>query len=167
MLDFDFVINKDLFEKIKSLKEKTNIGLSKLIREIIIFMIPFLRKKHLFEKRREKDYKIINATHKIRVYLPKEVYNELKMVHDQINSFSIATLVRELLETYFSGIENYGEKNFINIVSKLKKIIEGLKEKKTRLVKSGATDIPFPLEEEDYFWLKFKSNFTLKEIKFL
>jgi len=75
--------------------------------------------------------------------------------------------IRELLETYFSGIENYGEKNFINIVSKLKKIIEGLKEKKTRVVKSGATDIPFFLEEEDYFWLKFKSNFTLKEIKFL
>ncbi|HOJ63865.1 MAG TPA: hypothetical protein PLE45_05540, partial [Spirochaetota bacterium] len=105
---------------------------------------------------------------KIRVFLPEEVYNELKLVHDQLNSFSIATLIRELLEIYFIGIEIYGEEKFMKMIQKLKNEIEGLKIKKVCVVKEErAQDIPCSIEPNDYFLLKFNSNFCLKEIKFL
>ncbi|HOL57412.1 MAG TPA: hypothetical protein PLD75_07620, partial [Spirochaetota bacterium] len=71
MKEFDFVLNKSLFDKIKDLKDKKNKDLSVIVREIILLMIPILRKKHLYEKRKEKDYKFINATEKIRVFLPE------------------------------------------------------------------------------------------------
>ena len=168
MKEFDFVLNKSLFDKIKYLKEKKNKDLSVIVREIILLMIPVLRKKHLYEKRREKDYKFINATEKIRVFLPDEVYNELKLVHDQLNSFSIATLIRELLEVYFAGIQIYGEEKFMKMIQKLKNEIEGLKIRKACVVKEGrAQDIPCSIEHNDYFLLKFNLNFCLKEIKFL
>ena len=168
MKEFDFVLNKSLFDKIKDLKDKKNKDLSVIVREIILLMIPILRKKHLYEKRKEKDYKFINATEKIRVFLPEELYNELKLVHDQLNSFSIATLIRELLEIYFIGIETYGEEKFMKMIQKLKNEIEGLRRRKACVVKERrGQDIPCSIETNDYFLLKFNSNFCLKEIKFL
>jgi len=143
MKQFDFVLNQSLFNKIRNLKEKKNKNLSVIVREIILLMMPILRKKHIYEKRREKDYKFINATEKIRVFLPEDLYNELKLVHDQLNSFSIATLIRELLEVYFIGIETYGEEKFIKMIQEIKNEIEGLKARKACVVKErGGQDIP-------------------------
>ncbi|HOJ63699.1 MAG TPA: hypothetical protein PLE45_04690 [Spirochaetota bacterium] len=171
MKKFEFVLNKSLFERIEYLKEKKTKNLSVIVREIILLIIPVLRIKHIYEDRRYKDYKFINATEKIRVFLPEEIYNELKLVHDQLNSFSIATLIRELLEIYFSGIETYGEEKFMKMIQKLKNEIDGLKERKACIVKERVEgrgqDIHCSIETNDYFLLKFNSNFCLKEIKFL
>ena len=167
MKELDFVLNRVLFNKIENLKEKNNKNFSAIVREIILLMIPILRKKHIYEKRRKKDYKFINATEKIRVFLPDEVYNEFKLVHDQLNSFSIATLIRELLEVYFAGIETYGEEKFMKMVQEIKNEIEWLKREKACVVKECAQDIPCSTDSNDYFLLKFNSNFCLKEIKFL
>ncbi len=167
MKEFDFVLNQNLFEKINNLKDKKDKDLSTLIREIIIFMLPVLKRKHLFEKRRDKDYRFIGATHRIRIYIPEEVYNELKLVHDHINTFSIAILIRELLELYFAGIEVEGEEEFAKRMEEWQKEIESLREAKAVVVKIGSPDIPVSNEHNDYFLLKFSSNFCLKEIKFL
>ncbi|HPP04593.1 MAG TPA: hypothetical protein PK351_07175 [Spirochaetota bacterium] len=167
MKEFDFVLNQNLFEKINNLKDKKDKDLSTLIREIIIFMLPVLKRKHLFEKRRDKDYRFIGATQRIRIYIPEEVYNELKLVHDHINSFSIAILIRELLELYFAGIEVEGEEEFTKRIEEWEKEIESLRESKAVVVKIGSPDIPVPDEHNDYFLLKFNVKFCLKEIKFL
>ena len=167
MKEFDFVLNQNLFEKINNLKDKKDKDLSTLIREIIIFMLPILKRKHLFEKRRNKDYKFINATYRIRIYIPEEVYNELKLVHDHINSFSIAILIRELLEIYFAGIEVEGEEEFAKRIEEWQKEIESLRANKAVVVKIGSPDIPVSDTTNDYFLLKFNLKFCLKEIKFL
>ncbi|HOL56046.1 MAG TPA: hypothetical protein PLD75_00655 [Spirochaetota bacterium] len=167
MQEFDFVVNEDLFKKIKNLKEKRGGYLSLIVRDIILLMLPVLKKKHLFEKRRDKDYRFINATHRIRIYIPEEVYNELKLVHDHINSFSIAILIRELLELYFAGIEVEGEEEFAKKMEEWQKEIESLRANKAVVVKIGSPDIPVSDTTNDYFLLKFNSKFCLKEIKFL
>ena len=168
MKEFDFVINQVLFNKIENIKKRNNKNFSVIVREIILSMVPVLRKKQLYEKRREKDYKFINASEKIRVFLPEEIYNELKLVHDQLNSFSIATLIRELLEIYFAGIETYGEEKFMKMIQEIKNEIDGLKKRKACVVKEErAKDIPCSTDTNDYFLLKFNSKFYLKEIKFL
>ncbi|HOJ63963.1 MAG TPA: hypothetical protein PLE45_06035 [Spirochaetota bacterium] len=84
-----------------------------------------------------------------------------------MNSFSIATLIRELLEIYFAGIETYAEEKFMKIIQKLKNEIEGLKKRKACVMKERGQDIPCSTYINDYFLLKFNSNFYLKEIKFL
>ncbi|HOL57336.1 MAG TPA: hypothetical protein PLD75_07235, partial [Spirochaetota bacterium] len=103
----------------------------------------------------------------IRIYIPEEVYNELKLVHDHINTFSIAILIRELLELYFTGIEIEGEQEFAKRMEEWQKEIESLREAKAVVVKIGAPDIPVSDEHNDYFLLKFNVKFCLKEIKFL
>ncbi|HOJ64218.1 MAG TPA: hypothetical protein PLE45_07330 [Spirochaetota bacterium] len=167
MKEFDFVINEELFKKIDNLKEKKGKYFSVIVRDIILLTLPLLKKKLLFEKRRDKDYRFIKASHRIRLYIPEQVYNELKLVHDQINSFSIAILIRELLEVYFAGIEIDGEEKFTKKIEELKKEMEGLRRDKAVVVKIDSKDIPGKSEQDDYFLLKLSLKFYLKEIKFL
>ncbi|HOJ63977.1 MAG TPA: hypothetical protein PLE45_06105, partial [Spirochaetota bacterium] len=91
----------------------------------------------------------------------------LKLVHDHINSFSIAILIRELLEIYFAGIEIEGEQEFAKKMEELQKEIESLRANKAVVVKIGSPDIPVSNEHNDYFLLKFNLKFCLREIKFL
>ncbi|HPP04718.1 MAG TPA: hypothetical protein PK351_07840, partial [Spirochaetota bacterium] len=95
------------------------------------------------------------------------VYNELKLVHDHINSFSIAILIRELLELYFAGMEVEGEEEFSKRIDEWQKEIETLREAKAVVVKIGSPDIPVQNADDDYFLLKFNTKFCLKDIKFL
>ncbi len=172
MEKYDFVINKTLLEKIKNLAKKRSLSLSCLMREIFEKIIPILDKKHLKEKRREKEYPIVCATHRVRVYLPKKLYNQLKLIHSHLNTFSMAVLVREILTEYFVGVETLGEKEFENKIERLKKKLEELREKKAVVVKKDKGKVmppdirrhPYP---DQYFMLTFDSKFRLLEIKFL
>ena len=172
MIKYDFVLNKVLLDKIKNLAKKRSISLSCLMREIFEKVIPILEKKHLKEKRREKDYPIVCATNRVRVYISKKLYNQLKVVHSHLNTFSMAVLVREILEEYFLGVETFGEEEFENKIEKLKRKLEELRERKALVVKKNKgkvmpPDIRRHPHPDQYFLLTFDSKFRLLEIKFL
>ncbi|HOJ64399.1 MAG TPA: hypothetical protein PLE45_08255 [Spirochaetota bacterium] len=172
MIKYDFVLNKLLLDKIKNLAKKRSIPFSHLIREIFEKVIPIIEKKHLKEKRREKDYPIVCATNRVRVYLNKKLYNQLKLIHSHLNTFSMAVLVREILEEYFMGIEIFGEEEFENKIEILKNKLEELKTRKALVVKKDKgkvmpPDIRRHPQPDEYFLLTFDSKFRLIEIKFL
>ncbi|HOJ63589.1 MAG TPA: hypothetical protein PLE45_04110 [Spirochaetota bacterium] len=172
MKKFDFVLNKNLLDNIKNLAKKKSISLSALMREIFEKIIPILEKKHLKEKRREKDYPIVCATHRVRVYLTKKLYNQLKLIHSHLNTFSMAVLVREILEEYFLGIETFGEEEFKKKIEMLKNKLEELRVRKAVVVKKDKgkvmpPDIRRAPHPDQYFMLTFDSKFRLLEIKFL
>ncbi|HOJ63461.1 MAG TPA: hypothetical protein PLE45_03470 [Spirochaetota bacterium] len=171
MLQFDFVINDNLFGKIKILTEQNNKGLSEIIREVINTMLPFLKKKHLTEDRRKRDYPCVNATKRVRVFLEERVYNELKQIHDTLNTFSIAVLVREILKLYFDLIEKYGVDGFKKRLEKVKNKIEDMRARKVKWYKDKDErihpDIPFYIDQEVYYYLVFGTDFCLKQIQFL
>ncbi len=172
MKKYDFVINKTLLEKIKNLAKKRSISLSCLMREIFEKIIPILEKKHLKEKRREKEYPIVCAIHRVRVYLSKKLYNQLKLIHSHLNTFSMAVLVREILEEYFVGVETLGEKDFEDKIERLKKKLDELRKKKAVVVKKDKGKVMPPNirrhpNPDQYFLLTFDSKFRLLEIKFI
>ena len=172
MKKFDFVLNKNLLDNIKNLAKKKSISLSALMREIFEKIIPILEKKHLKEKRREKEYPIVCATNRVRVYLSKKLYNQLKLIHSHLNTFSMAVLVREILEEYFTGIEAFGEKEFEDKIERLKRKLEDLRGRKAVIVKKDRgkivpPDIPREPHSDQYFLLTFDSKFRVLEIKFL
>ncbi|HOL57686.1 MAG TPA: hypothetical protein PLD75_09035 [Spirochaetota bacterium] len=173
MEKYDFVINKDLLEKVKNLAKKRSIPLSGLMREIFEKIVSIIEKKHIKEKRREKDYPIVCATHRVRVYLSKRLYNQLKLIHSNLNTFSMAVLVREILEEYFLGVETFGEEEFENKIERLKKKLDELRVRKAMVVKKNdggkvvPPDIPRTPHPDQYFLLTFDSKFRLLEIKFL
>ncbi|HOL57852.1 MAG TPA: hypothetical protein PLD75_09885, partial [Spirochaetota bacterium] len=163
---FEFVVNKDLYEKIKNLKNQKNKNLSAIVRDIMLKMAFFLTKKHIEEPIRKKDYPRVNASKKIRTFLPEEVYNQLKMLHHQLNTFSMATLVREIMEVYFEGIEEYGEEKFMEIMKKVSEEIEMMRKNKVRVRKVGQ-DIPHSVAKLYSYLMFFSQNFYLTEFQFL
>ncbi len=172
MLQFDFVIDDNLFSNIKILKEKNNKGFSEIIREVINTMLPFLKKKHLTEERRKRDYPSVNATKKVRVFLEERIYNELKQIHDTLNTFSITVLVREILKLYFDLIEKYEFDGFEEKrLEKVKNKIEDMRARKVKWYKDKDErihpDIPFYIDQEVYYYLVFGTDFCLKQIQFL
>ncbi|HPP04183.1 MAG TPA: hypothetical protein PK351_05100 [Spirochaetota bacterium] len=166
MIEFEFVVNKDLYEKIKNLKNQKNKSISAIVRDILLKMAFFLTKKHIEEPIRKKDYPRINATKKIRTYLPKEIYNQLKMLHHQLNTFSMATLLREIMEVYFKGVEEYGEEEFMEITKKVSEEIEMMRKNKVKVRKVGQ-DIPHSDSKLYSYLMYFAQNFSLTEFQFL
>ncbi|HOJ64350.1 MAG TPA: hypothetical protein PLE45_08010 [Spirochaetota bacterium] len=166
MIKFDFVIGDFLFDKIKNLAEIKNIKISTLVRDIILKMIPLLEKKHFKEARRKKDYPIVMATHRIKVFLPERLYNELKVIHDHLNTFSMATLIREIMEAYFQSVEKLGEKEFEEMIKKLEDKIERIKKKRGSINKWGG-DIPINIAKLYIYLIGLDKNFCLRKIKFL
>ena len=129
-------------------------------------MIPFITKKHIIEKRRKKDYPIVNAAKRIRVFLPEKLYNHLKVIHDNLNTFSMATIVREILEEYFVSKEKYGMDQFEKIIKETENEIEEMRRDKARVRKVGV-DIPLDFAKHNKYLLYLDKNFYLTEFQFL
>ncbi|HOJ63828.1 MAG TPA: hypothetical protein PLE45_05355 [Spirochaetota bacterium] len=166
MLKFDFVVGDSLFNKIKNMALKRNIKFSTIIREIILKMVPVLEKKHFKEARRKKDYPVVMAAYRVKVFLPEKLYNELKMIHDHLNTFSMATLVREIIEAYFEGIERFGETEFEKKIKDLEVKIENIK-KSGKGIKKWGGDIPTSIAKLYIYLITLDENFCLSKIKFL
>jgi len=103
--EFNFVINKDLNDKLKNYCKQKNIPCSKAVNKIIKIMLPLIKKHHFFSKENNCKYKIIFAVKKIHSYIDKKIYRELKLVHSNLNFYSIAILVRYLLNKFFELLE--------------------------------------------------------------
>ncbi|HOJ65302.1 MAG TPA: hypothetical protein PLE45_12870, partial [Spirochaetota bacterium] len=93
-------------------------------------------------------------------------------IHSHLNTFSMAVLVREILEEYFLGVETFGEEHFEDKIERLKNKLGELRERKAVVVKKErgkivSPDIPRPPHPDQYFLLTFDSKFRLLEIKFL
>ncbi|HOJ63246.1 MAG TPA: hypothetical protein PLE45_02390 [Spirochaetota bacterium] len=166
MKKFEFVLGKELLTKIENLAKERNSNISCIIRDIVFKMIPILERKHFKEKRREKDYPIVMAVKRVKIYLPEELYNELKVIHDHLNTFSIATLIREILMVYFYGLARFGEKEFEKKVKALEEKIEGIK-KNRRSIRKNREDIPTKFAKLYFYLFYHDENFCLQRIKFL
>jgi len=103
--EFNFMINEELNNKLKDYCEQRNIPCSKAINKIIKIMLPIIKKHHFFSKENNCKYKIIIAVKKIHSHLDKRLYRELKLVHSNLNFYSIAILVRYLLKKFFELLE--------------------------------------------------------------
>ncbi|MBN2441428.1 MAG: hypothetical protein JXJ04_08775 [Spirochaetales bacterium] len=122
--EFHFVLNRGMKDKI------LNIGffngsksVSGMIVNILKVMTPVMGKEHKWGEQRMTRYAAVcNDPEEIRdhvhVYVPDELYRELKLLHQDLNFYSIAQLVRELLDFFLGLVDVYKNKVFL----KLKKI---------------------------------------------
>ncbi|MBN2443927.1 MAG: hypothetical protein JXJ04_21370, partial [Spirochaetales bacterium] len=101
--DFHFILDKKMEEELKHLKMYTlKRNLSGVIVKILSIIAPGLEKEHFIGKQRWSKYKYVNddigikrkSTH---VYLPFALYKRLKLIHQDLNFYSIAQLLRFFL----------------------------------------------------------------------
>ena len=127
MKEFHFVINPNMHNKIKNYCKTKKISQNKSIREIITTMIPFIRNLHFFEKEDNCKYRIIGGKKNIHLYFDDELYRELKLIHSNLNYYSIAILVRDMIENFFIHFNK--NKNETDVINEMQKIKNEMKSK--------------------------------------
>jgi hypothetical protein len=135
--EFHFMMNRGMKERIRGLEIfRVYKGLSRVIVEILGVLAPVMREEHKWGEQRWTRYRCIcNDPDEIRdsvhVYMPKKLYRKLKLLHQDLNFYSIAQLVRGFIEWFLVFAE--GCKG--DVLQELKKIFVKWKtqRKQTRL----------------------------------
>ena len=117
------LIRLELYKKLRSF--------SQVIVNILEILCPRLENELLGGKERYSCYQLVNNDIKIErksvhIYLPYFLYRKLKLMHHDLNFYSIAQLLRWILKFFLDLLKQYGEK----VIKKLKKLQKQWQEKR-------------------------------------
>ncbi len=104
--EFNFMIGKELQDKIEDYCKIKNISQNKCLTIILNMMLPLLKKEHLTSEERGNKYQVFTAVKRIHLYLDEKLYRELKLIHSNLDFFSMASIVRFLMEEFFERVKN-------------------------------------------------------------
>jgi len=161
---YHFLAKNKMYSRISEFSLQIKLNFSKTMRLIIDTMIPLLDYYSIFEQESgEFGYNQFNAEVDIRFYIDPNVYRKLKNTHGTMHTFSIAVLIRKMIEFFFILIEAKGLDWVINAMKcGIKKIINILC-KNRRLIKDTNKMIHMYGKEEmdEYISYIFSKNYTL------
>jgi hypothetical protein len=109
--DFHLVIDREMKGRLAGLNMWGNCkGLSGVIVNILKVLSPMVKQEHKWGEQRMSRYKAVcpdpdEVREHMHVYLPEELYRELKLLHQDLNFFSIAQMVREFLEWFLAFVD--------------------------------------------------------------
>ena len=131
---FHFVMNRGMKKELKKLDMYTETGsLSDVIVKIFSLLAPVINKEHTWGEQRASRYLPVcddpdEIREHVQVYFPAKVYRQLKLMHQDLNAYSIAQLLREFLRFFLGLVKEYGN----NVVQELKKLFKKWKEKDSK-----------------------------------
>jgi hypothetical protein len=112
--EYHFVLAKSMVDELIKLGVYRGGGnFSRVIEKILLLLIPAVQVEQEWGKQRESRYKLISENPgeprvDVSAYLPEKVYRILKQVHNDLNFYSIAQIVREVIELFVSLVRQHG-----------------------------------------------------------
>jgi len=79
-------------------------------------MMPLFDKMHLLHKEENNSVEQVNWNCHLHVYINRskeELYNKLKTIHKDNNTYSIASKLRYIIKVFIRGVERYGLTGFL------------------------------------------------------
>jgi hypothetical protein len=116
--EFHFVIARSMRESLKDLKVfKKPLSLSKTIVEILKALRPLVKAEQKWGEQRMSKYRYISDDRDekrdhVCAYLNEDVYRELKLIHQDLNFYSISQIVRGFLGLFLELVKTHGSKVF-------------------------------------------------------
>jgi hypothetical protein len=122
------IMSLDLYDETKNL--------SRVIMKILTLLIPVIEREHKWGEQRMSRYMYVSVDPEekrdhVHAYLPPAMYRRLKLMHQDLNFYSIAQIIRGFLEFFLDLVEEYG-KDVFKELKRLFKKWEG-ENKKNRL----------------------------------
>ena len=113
--EFHFIITRSMKKCLNNLDRFSN--LSGIIVKVLSLLAPILKREHKWGKQRMSHYMPVcdnpdEIREHVHAYLPEGLYRELKLLHQNLNVFSIAQIVREFLGIFLGLYEKYGNHVF-------------------------------------------------------
>jgi hypothetical protein len=111
---FHFVLTKDLKNSIREYSIKINKSYSQTVIYIIQIMRPQI-KNHYYNdiECQIKNYEKIDANEELFIYLEKKDYRFIRQIKNHMYIFSMAKIIRWILNEYFSKLDKYGSSGWI------------------------------------------------------
>ena len=112
--DFHFIMDQVMLDKLRTLAIlRDSPGLSGMIVRILQMLYPRLEKEHFSGRQRESQYQFVNVNKdlqrcNIHVYLPRSLYRRLKLMHQDLDFYSIGQLIRWMLNLFLEMVNKYG-----------------------------------------------------------
>ena len=129
--DFSMVFSSEEYRLLDEIRQLTgHRSVSDLVSFIIGVLLPYLKLKHILFMKNETGYRRINWSRKKHIVMTRKNYEELKLAHKNLDSYSIAGLIRLMLDVVFEFFGLFGEGCFIMLKKHLKQIEEKLNKKK-------------------------------------
>lgn len=155
---FHFVINSEMQEKIVNYSKLLGKSTSKTIEEIIEKSIAIIRSRHYFDMEEKNEYPKVNWSKRIVVKIKDSDYRELKLIHANLNVFSIAKIVRYMIDSFFLIMKIQGEKNIDKYFSEL--LVKIKKKVKNKIIQKKQLQ-----EKSAVITLRFTREFNLYSVK--
>lgn len=166
---YHFVAKQEMLNRLNDFSTQINLNFSKTMRLIMNTMMPLLDYYTIFEQESGVfGYNNIDAEVDIRFYIDLGIYRKFKNTHGVMQTFSIAVLLRKIIELFFILLEAKGLKWIMNAMkSGIKKIINILY-KNRRFMKNTENMIHMFGEEQMYehICLLFSKNYTLLGVEY-
>ena len=161
---YHFVAKESMKDRIEKFSKYMKLDFSKTMRLIVDTMMPFLDNYVFFEEE-SSDFGYIEfgAEVDIRFYIDPNVYRKLKNAHGVMHSFSIAVMVRKMIEWFFKLIELKSYKWLVENMKRCMKRIINVLSKTGRILKDTENMIHMFGEEqmEEQISIIFSKNYTV------
>ncbi|MBN2535912.1 MAG: hypothetical protein JXB88_23740 [Spirochaetales bacterium] len=113
--EFHFVIGHRMrirLEELDVFGELDNI--SGIVVKILSLLVPVIKREHDWGEQRDSRYEYVSPdleedrvhTH---AYLPENLYRKIKLIHHDLNFFSLAQIVRFFIVVFFELVDEYKE----------------------------------------------------------
>ena len=123
--EFHFKLNKKIKDRLRKLAGDRK--LSSFIVEILEKMQPFLEKLHFQGEEQESGYALVADAESVHVYMPGSLYRQLKLIHQDLNLYSIAQIVRLGIGFYLELLNDWGRNSLNNFLKHCQKSWENIK----------------------------------------
>ena len=109
MHEYHFMLDQGTFDDLAEAGRKgigiTGGSVPGLVAQILRWFYSFLEVKHFSENERKTAYQFIDGNpgedrRSVKVIIPKRLYNRIKLLHKDLDAFSMAQIVREVIH-YF------------------------------------------------------------------
>jgi hypothetical protein len=68
----------------------------------------------------DNEYPNVNADCDLHIYMEKTNYRFIKQTHGNLNYYSMAVLVREMIDLFIKGVHKYGLSEYVKIIQDCK-----------------------------------------------
>jgi hypothetical protein len=123
--EFHFILNQDLYFKLLKLSKVLNKSQSATIILAFESLNVFIEKNHLSSQEYGSKYRTLalpgKKNYHIHCYLTENLYRRLKHIHHDLNTYSLAQIMRKIIENFLIGCFKYGVSSFINNLKRINK----------------------------------------------
>jgi hypothetical protein len=131
--EYHFLLNQKLYNELLKLSKCLNKNISETIVFAFKNLNPLVEKKQLTLEEQGSKYKILAGLDEkrchVHCYLPEHFYRKLKQIHNDLDVYSIAQILRKILEVFLKGCSKYGKYVFVKRLNNITINWENIKSK--------------------------------------